>query len=73
MGSCQTRYRNSIWRATYVVKPQFMAEDNASWFSAVFSADTDFQLFISLAAALDADFYQLPDTILIDAYERVFR
>src|SRR5207244_9984545 len=60
--SRQPRCQNTEWRAGNIVEFHFVAELDRRRLSAVLTADPNFQVRASLAAAFGGDLHQLSDT-----------
>src|SRR5207247_3325442 len=69
--SRQPRCQNTEWRAGNIIEFHFVAELDRRRLSAVLTADPNFQVRASLAAAFGGDLHQLSDTFLIERVERV--
>src|SRR5260221_13263771 len=69
----EPRDRHAERRAGHVVEPDLVAEHNRRRIAAVLTADADLEVPAHLAAALDADPNQRPDTVAVDRHERIAR
>jgi hypothetical protein len=66
LGCGEARDWDSERRATHIIHADSAAELHAVRFTAMFAANTDFQIAAAFPATFDSNFNQLPDSGLIE-------
>src|SRR5262245_14504075 len=73
LGGGEARDRHAERRAGHVVELHLVAERDRGGIAAVLAADSDLELRLDLAAALDADPHELAYAVAVDGDERIDR